>query len=68
MILFEICWCKDRATIGLPLLPYGFGPDDDFVRFHFARRFWNQILICTSLRFRLLAMLDLSLSDKYFLL
>lgn len=39
-----------------------------FTRFHLALRFWNHILICTSLRHRLLAIVDLSERDRYFLL
>ena len=35
--------------------------------FHFARRFWNQILICTSLKLKLRAMFDRSVNDRYFL-
>ena len=37
-----------------------------FILFHLARRFWNQILTCTSLRPSLLASSDLSFKVKYF--
>ena len=46
--------------------------DDDkwhvpvFMRFHFARRFWNQIFTCTSLRPSLFANSDLSFKVRYF--
>lgn len=35
-------------------------------RFHLARRFWNQILTCTSLSFSWWAIWDRSLRERYF--
>jgi len=38
-----------------------------FILFHLARRFWNQIFTCTSLKPNFLASSDLSFNVKYFL-
>lgn len=51
--------------MSFPVLPWTIPA---FTRFHFALRFWNQILTWTSLSFKLCAMWDLSVSERYFLL
>lgn len=48
------------------LLPWAWGPPSVLTRFHFARRFWNQIFTWTSLSFNVLAICDLSSSERYF--
>lgn len=73
------CCCDRMAKrftwtgIGTTSLGFGFTPlrplvMPAFSRFHFALRFWNQILTWTSLRWRALAICDLSLRVRYFLL
>ena len=48
------------------LLPWAWGPPSVLTLFHFARRFWNQILTWTSVRFNVLAICDRSSSERYF--
>lgn len=81
--LLSTCWCWLRMVMrltwtGIGTMIFGlfaFSPIVErpctipaFTRFHFARRFWNQILTWTSLSFSWWAICDLSVSDKYFLL
>lgn len=57
--LLLFCWL-------LPFGWWGLVPKPAFTLFHFARRFWNQIFTCTSLRRRADAIWLLSVRDRYF--
>jgi len=79
---FSYCWCWLRIAIrftctgigttifGLFMLSACVRPctSPALTRFHFARRFWNQIFTCTSLSFNACAIWERSVNDKYFLL
>lgn len=80
----SICWCWLLMAIlftctGMGTMIFGLlvfsGPAvclpwtrPAFTRFHFARRFWNQIFTCTSLSFSVCAICERSVRDRYFLL
>lgn len=57
--LLLFCWL-------LPFGWWGLAPNPAFTLFHLARRFWNQIFTCTSLRRSADAIWLLSVRERYF--